>query len=123
MSFNSIAQRIHEVDVVGIRTDDFHEFLKMWVINVDGRLFARSWNKSSKSWYWAFKKAGCGIMLVDKDEYLVKAIIPSDDENLHLAINNAYKSRYGSGEASSIAKSMQDRSRWPMTIEFMILDK
>lgn len=120
MSVTSLIEKIHDLDVVGIKTADFDQFLKMWVVNVDGRLFARSWSKNSQSWYWAFKDAGSGVMLIDGDEYNVQTIVPSNDTDLHLAINRSYQSRYGSGEAAMIAKAMQDRSRWPMTIEFII---
>lgn len=48
MSDNDLIQKIHDLDVVGIRTEDFDSYLNMWVVVVNGRLFARSWSTSLK---------------------------------------------------------------------------
>ena len=121
MSGKETIKRIEELDVVGIRTEDFQSYLNMWVVVVDGRLFARSWSKSESSWFWAFKSAGRGLMLVDQSEYKVEALEPEANDTLHLAINSAYQTRYGGGEASRIAEAMQARSRWSMTMEFKLI--
>ena len=35
-------------------------FLSIWMVAVDDRVFARSWNKSNKSWFTEILKTGIG---------------------------------------------------------------
>ena len=35
-------------------------FLNIWIVNAGDRLFARSWDKSERSWYTAFITEGVG---------------------------------------------------------------
>ncbi|HIF5761722.1 DUF2255 family protein [Klebsiella michiganensis] len=116
-----LVDHIHALDVVDIRTFDYPEYSKIWVVSVNNRMFARSWGKSKTSWYWAFKQNGIGIMRIDNSEYKIRAFVPQDIDSLHDKINSAYQERYGSGEAAMVAKAMQSRSRWEMTLEFEVI--
>ncbi|MBC7006576.1 DUF2255 family protein [Photobacterium sp. BZF1] len=120
MSNDALISRIRILDVVGIRTVDYPDYLNMWIVEVDGRLFARSWTKSRSSWFWAFVDKGECLMMVDGVDYQMAVSKLEGDESLHIMINEAYENRYGKGSAASIAKAMQDSSRWPMTVEFRL---
>ncbi|MEN8212591.1 MAG: DUF2255 family protein [Thermodesulfobacteriota bacterium] len=111
---------IDKTNIVGIRTYDFNDFLDIWVVAFDERLFARSWSRLKDSWFFAFKEKGKGLLKCGKKIYEVTSVVPDDLEMIAPDINNAYERRYGQGSQASIAKSMQDVARLDMTMEFKI---
>lgn len=114
-------EEIDKAEIVGIRTPDFDEFLDTWIVTFDGRMFARSWSRLKNSWFFAFEKQGKGLLKRGTKVYEVMAVVPKDLEEITSDINQAYERRYGQGSMASIAKSMQDASRWDMTMEFKIV--
>ena len=116
-------ENIDKAEIVGIRTSDFDEFMDIWVVTFDGRMFARSWSRLKDSWFFAFKEQKGGFLKCGEKIYEVAAAVPEDFERISAKINNAYQRRYGHGETASIAKSMQDEKRFNMTMEFRIIKR
>ena len=58
---SSFYDYLRDCTLVGIKGGrDRTTFLDIWMVSVEGRVFARSWNKSEKSWFTAFRDAGEG---------------------------------------------------------------
>lgn len=69
-------------------------FLKIWMVEVDWRVFARSWNKSPNSWFTEFVKNGTGqIRYRDRIMKVSGRKLHVDDE-IHKRINTAYLNKY-----------------------------
>ncbi|MEZ4652242.1 MAG: hypothetical protein R3E12_01165 [Candidatus Eisenbacteria bacterium] len=48
---------LQEHTLIGIRVGpDRVDFVDIWMVEVSGRLFARSWNRSTRGWYGALSK-------------------------------------------------------------------
>ena len=69
-------------------------FLHIWIVEVNDRLFVRSWNKSPKSWFTDFIRTGVGqIKYGDKIINVKGEKLPKDD-GTNLLINDAYLNKY-----------------------------
>lgn len=73
-------------------------FLDIWFVAVEGRIFARSWNKSKRSWFTAFQETGTGEIKYGEKILHVSGKKTSADNNLTRQINEAYLKRYSQPE-------------------------
>ena len=46
------------IDIKG--GNSYPKFLDIWIVHVGERVFARSWNKSARSWFTEFDRTGVG---------------------------------------------------------------
>lgn len=80
--------------LVGIKGGTAREtFLNIWMVEVAGRVFARSWAKSNKSWFTAFLEEGAGQLQYGQRVLNVRGVQTHDAE-LNLLIDDAYKAKY-----------------------------
>lgn len=81
--------------LIGIKGGRTREsFLNIWMVQVNGRVFARSWNKSEKSWFTEFLKVGVGQVKFGEEVLNVAGRkTPPEDEIQHL-VNSAYLLKY-----------------------------
>jgi len=68
-------------------------FLNIWMVEVDGRVFARSWEKSSRSWFTAFQEQGTGQIKYG-DKVMNVSGITNNDPDQNLLIDEAYRKKY-----------------------------
>ncbi|MDN3693326.1 DUF2255 family protein [Chryseobacterium tructae] len=66
------------------------DFLEIWMVIIQDRIFARSWGLAERSWYNTFLKCPAGQIKCDDILYNIKAIIPEDLNQLTEEINQAY---------------------------------
>ena len=97
-------------------------FLEIWMVVVDGRIFARSWGFAEKSWYNTFLKASkgeikCGEVVLD-----ITAKIPQDLEVLNAKINQAYLDKYNSGDNAKYAIGITQQEHIDKTMEFVVIE-
>ena len=69
-------------------------FLEIWVVTVNNRVFARSWNKSKRSWFTELQKTGIGQLKYKKEVIAVTGKKVDENSEIHVLINNAYLERY-----------------------------
>ncbi|MBK8698571.1 MAG: DUF2255 family protein [Saprospiraceae bacterium] len=74
------------------------QFLDIWMVNVDGRIFARSWEKSERSWFTAMRDEGVGKIKFGEVVLNVKGS-PFADAEFNLRIDDAYRQRYTAAES------------------------
>src|SRR4249919_952757 len=86
---------INETQITSVRAGkDRTKFTGIWMVEVAGRIFARSYYLAERSWYTAFLEGNpgdikCGEVIVN-----VKGEKPADASVITEAINKAYEEKY-----------------------------
>lgn len=66
----------------------------IWSVVVDNRLFVRPWNGPRSRWYQAALTQGAGRITAAGEGFDVTFTRIGDDEELNLAIDDAYRTKY-----------------------------
>lgn len=96
------------------------KFTEIWMVNVEDRIFARSWNRSDKSWFTEFKKSGSGKIKFGKNIVNVKGIKIDKDDEINHRIDNAYLEKYIQPENIKYAKGITQPEYADFTMEFLL---
>ncbi|MFC3757613.1 DUF2255 family protein [Chryseobacterium tructae] len=99
------------------------DFLEIWMVIIQDRIFARSWGLAERSWYNTFLKCPAGQIKCDDILYNIKAIIPEDLNQLTEEINQAYLTKYNFGRNSKYAIGIIEDKHVRRTMEFIICDE
>lgn len=70
------------------------KFTGIWMVEVEGRIFARSYNLSNRSWYTSFLNGDEGNIKCEKETIPVKGIKPADIDVIAEKIIKAYEKKY-----------------------------
>jgi len=97
---------------------DRESFLKIWMVIVDQRVFARSWNKSANSWFTEFIKTGCGYIKYGNEIIPVKGIKLHKSDETNNLIDKAYLKKYTQKENIPYAKGITQAEYADYTMEF-----
>ena len=115
----SFLQCISETQITSVRVGkDRTKFTGIWMVEVDGRIFGRSYNLSEKSWYNALLNGHDGDIKCGKEIIPVKGKKPADVDIITDAINKAYEKKYmvkaynkkwvdGLAEPDRVARTME----------------
>lgn len=107
--------------IIGIKAGHQRpEFLEIWMVAVQNRIFARSWGLAERSWYNAFLENSEGEIQCGETIYSIKAIIPEDISNLTEEINEAYLTKYNSDHNIKYSKGIIQEKHIAKTMEFII---
>jgi len=86
---------IDETQITSVRAGkDRTKFTGIWMVEVEGRIFARSYSLSDRSWYTTFLNSDKGDIKCGKEIILVKGVKPADINTITEAINKAYEKKY-----------------------------
>jgi len=86
---------INETQITSVRAGkDRAKFTGIWMVEVGGRIFARSYNLSDRSWYTTFFNGEGGDIKCGKEIMPVKGVKPADLNTITEAINKAYEKKY-----------------------------
>jgi len=96
------------------------KFIKIWMVNVDDRIFARSWNKSKKSWFTEFQKVGVGQVKFGEKILNVFGKKTQKDDGINEKIDEAYLRKYRQPENIDYAKGITQPEYADYTMEFKI---
>ena len=109
--------------IIGIKAGHQRpEFLEIWMVVVQNRIFARSWGLAERSWYHTFLKDSAGEIQCGETIYPIKAIIPEDISDLTEEINEAYLTKYNSDHNIKYSKGIIQEKHVAKTMEFIILE-
>ena len=98
-------------------------FLEIWVVTVNNRVFARSWNKSKRSWFTETQKTGVG-QLKYKDQVInVTGKKVDKSSEMHILINKAYRERYTEPENTFYVNGICQSEYTNYTMEFFYSEK
>lgn len=110
---------LQEHTLVGIRGGrDRHTFLDIWMVAVDGRVFARTWGKARRSWYTAFLDTGVGEIKYGEAVIAVTGRHIDADPELTRRINDAYLTRFDQEENRPYAEGITQPEYYDFTMEF-----
>ena len=86
---------INETQITSVRAGkDRTKFTGIWMIEVNGRIFARSYSLSERSWYTTLLGGDSGDIKCDKEIIPVKGVKPADLNTITQSINKAYEKKY-----------------------------
>ncbi|QGY43328.1 DUF2255 family protein [Maribellus comscasis] len=112
-------QHLEKHTLTGVKGGTEREtFLYIWLVAVDGRIFARSWNKSKRSWFTAFQKTGTGEIKYGEKIIRVSGEQIFADDDLTRQINKAYLQRYSQPENIRYAEGITQPEYENYTMEF-----
>lgn len=95
-------------------------FLPIWMVNVNNRIFARSWNKSEKSWFTEFQKSGVGEIKFGENYLVVNGEKLAKDDLLQTQIDQAYLKKYTQPGNEEYAKGIAQPEYHDYTMEFFV---
>lgn len=114
---------INSNNLIGIKAGfDRPNFLDIWMVVVDNRIFARSWGFAEKSWFIRFLQNPLGHIKCGNDVYLIKAFVPSDNDLITEKINMAYLTKYNSGYNIAYAEGIVRKEHVNRAMEFIIVE-
>ena len=106
---------------IGIKAGfDRPDFLNIWMVVVDNRIFARSWGFAEKSWYNTFLQNPQGQIKCGDDIFLIKAFVPVGNDLMTEKINSAYLTKYNSEHNIPYAEGIVRKEHADKTMEFII---
>ena len=108
-------------NLIGIKAGlQRHEFLDIWMVVVEDRIFARSWGFAEKSWYNIFLQDPVGQIKCGENIFSIKATVPKDKGEITEKINIAYLTKYNTGHNIEYAKGIVEENHVDKTMEFII---
>ena len=93
-------------------------FLQIWMVSVDGRVFARSWNKSKRSWFTEIEKTGVGQIKFGDTIINIKGQKLPKNAELTSLINERYLEKYNQEENLYYATGITQPEYEDFTMEF-----
>jgi hypothetical protein len=103
---------------MGVRAGRAHKYTGVWVVVVEGRVFARSWNDKPTGWYRAFLAEPWGSLQIGEAEQRVRGR-PTRSERLRDAVSKAYAMKYPSKSSQKWVRGFARPTRAAHTIEFV----
>jgi hypothetical protein len=86
---------INETQITSVRAGkDRTKFTGIWMVEVRGRIFARSYSLSERSWYTTLLYGDSGDIKCEKEIVPVKGLNPPDLNTITQSINKAYEKKY-----------------------------
>jgi len=116
----SILQYVRAHNLVGVRAGDRpRAFLDIWMVVVDGRIFARSWGLAERSWYTEFLSGRTGEIRCGDIAVKVAGVIPADLPSISAAISAEYLRKYDRGSNARYARGIVQPAHVARTMEFV----
>lgn len=113
---------INQAGLTGVSAGEMRAVpLRIWVVAVGNRLFARSWGLSERSWYSAFLGGAHGFIEKEGRRIHVRGQTPSDLEAISPLIDAEYLRKYDGGENSKYARGILGKDHVLRTLEFLPL--
>jgi hypothetical protein len=95
-----------------------HRFIGIWFVEVEQRIFVRSWSVKPEGWYRTFLREPRGAIVVGKVEIAVRAV-PIRSKRLRDAADEAYLARYNTKGAIKYARDLGSAKSRATTIELV----
>lgn len=115
---DSVVEALREAKILGVRAGAEHRFTAVWVVVVEGRVFARSWNDKPTGWFRAFKKQPGGTIQAGALEIPVRAKAVRS-ARLRDAVTAAFGEKYTTKASRKWVEGFADPARVRATLEFV----
>jgi hypothetical protein len=113
-----VVEALDEARIIGVRAGREHRYTGVWVIVVEGRVFARSWNDKPTGWYRAFLAEPLGSLQVGDAERRVRGR-PVRSARLRDAVSAAYGEKYTTKASQKWVRGFAREGRPAQTMEFV----
>ena len=101
---------------------DRTKFTGIWMVEVEGRIFARSYYGAERSWYTAFLDGNHGAIKCKEVIINVRGAKPADADIITEAINKAYEEKYAvKNHNKKWVNGLIESERVARTMEFIPL--
>ncbi len=97
-------------------------FLPIWMVEVENRVFARSWNKSQKSWFTEFQNRGIGEIKYGNKVIRVEGSKVNPTHPIHYKISDAYRKKYTQPDNLIYSEGISKPEYFDHTMEFFYPD-
>jgi hypothetical protein len=104
--------------IIGVRAGADHRYTGVWVVVVEGRVFARSWNDKPTGWFRAFRAHPGGTIQFGDHEVRVQATTVRS-ARLRDAVSAAYGEKYDTKASQKWVQGFAEPERAANTIEFV----
>jgi len=105
---------------MGVRAGTEHRFTGVWVVVVDDRIFARSWNDKATGWFRAFRKQPTGTIQIDDLEIPVRTKSVRSTL-IRDAVTVAFAEKYPTKGSRKWVEGFAEPERVLTTLEFVSL--
>lgn len=113
-----VVEAFRNAKILGVRAGTEHRYTGVWVVVVDGRVFARSWNDKPAGWFQAFRKDSSGMVQVGDLELPVRGKVVRS-ARLRDAVTVAYGEKYPTKGSRKWVEGFAEAERVVNTIEFI----
>jgi hypothetical protein len=104
--------------ILGVRSGSDHKYTGVWVVVVNGRVYARSWNDKPTGWFRAFKREPEGWAQVGGLELPVRASFPRSAQVLG-AVTDAFARKYDTKASRKWVEGFAEPARQLTTVELV----
>ena len=113
-----IVDEFRNAKIMGVRAGTEHCYTGVWVVVVDGRVFARSWNDKPTGWFQAFRKQASGTVQVGDLEIPVRGKLVRS-ARLRDAVTASYGEKYPTKGSRKWVEGFAEPERVANTMEFV----
>jgi hypothetical protein len=117
-SRKTIIEAARNAKIMGVRAGTEHRYTGVWVVVVEDRIFARSWNDKPTGWFRAFRKEPNGTIQIDALEIPVQAKSVRS-ARLRDAVTAAYAEKYNTKGSQKWVEGFKEPERVLTTLEFV----
>ena len=116
----SVSRALDQAKIIGVRAGapSQHRFTGVWVVVVDGRAFARSWDVRPGGWFESFREARDGAIQVGARAVRVTGRVVRGERLLD-AIEAAYAAKYSTPASKAWVRGFRAPRRRRATLEFL----
>ena len=115
---DDIVEAFRSAKIMGVRAGTEHRYTGVWVVVVDDRVFARSWNDKATGWFQAFRKQASGMVQVGDLEIPVRGRVVRS-ARLRDAVTAVYGEKYPTRGSRKWVEGFAEPERVANTIEFI----
>jgi len=113
-----VVEAFRKAKIMGVRAGDEHRHTGVWVVVVDDRVFARSWNDKPTGWFQVFRKQASGAVQVGDLELPVRGRVVRS-ARIRDAVTAAYADKYPTKGSRKWVEGFAEPERVVNTIEFI----
>jgi hypothetical protein len=115
---DEIVAAFRKAKIMGVRAGSEHRYTGVWVVVVDDRVFARSWNDKPTGWFKAFRQEANGMVQVGDLEIPVRGKVVRA-ARLRDGVTVAYGEKYPTKGSRKWVEGFAEPERVANTIEFI----
>ena len=117
-SRRTIVEAARDAKIIGVRAGNEHRYTGVWVVVVDDRIFARSWNDKPTGWFRAFRKQPFGTIQINYLEFIVRGKLVRS-VRLRDAVTAAFAEKYNTKGSQKWVEGFAEPERLLTTLEFV----